>query len=155
MKKLRVYLDTSVLGGAFDVEFAEATLRLLEYVHRGRIIPLISQTLVAEIAKGPERVKQLLDDIPQDRAEIIRLTPDMVELQKAYLRARVVTAKYADDAYHVAQATLARSDVIVSWNFRHIVHPQRIKAFNAVNRALGYDIMVILSPSDLLRTLEA
>ena len=53
--------------------------------------------------------------------ERLELNDDVEYLQEAYLKANIVTAKYADDALHVAHATLARADVIVSWNFKHLV----------------------------------
>ncbi len=75
-------------------------------------------------------------------------------LRDAYLRAGVVTPKYADDALHVAQATLARVDVIVSWNFKHLVNPTRIRMFNGVNLAQGYGLVVIMTPSEVIGFLE-
>jgi hypothetical protein len=65
-----------------------------------------------------------------------------------------VTPKYSDDALHVAQATLARADVIVSWNFKHLVNPTRIRMFNGVNLGQGYGLVVIMTPSEVLGVLE-
>ena len=57
--------------------------------------------------------------------------------------------RWLDDATHVAAATIARADAIVSWNFRHIVRLDRIKAYNQVNLANGYGILTIVSPRDV------
>jgi hypothetical protein len=75
-------------------------------------------------------------------------------LQDAYLSASVVSKRYANDALHVAQATIARADVIVSWNFKHLVNPSRIRAFNGVNMAQGYGQIIIMTPSDIIKILE-
>ena len=82
------------------------------------------------------------------------LTREVELLRDAYLTAGVVAAQYADDALHVAHATLARADVIVTWNFRHLVNPSRVRAFNGVNIAQGYGPVIIMTPVDIDGVLE-
>ncbi|MFH0765464.1 MAG: hypothetical protein V2A61_03485 [Calditrichota bacterium] len=154
MKKLRVYLDTSVLGGAFDDEFAEASRNLIKYIKKRRLIPLISENLAAEIADAPLPVQELLKEISILDAELLYYSEAALDLHKEYLRAEVVPAKYTDDALHVALATIYRADVIASWNFKHLVNPTRIRAFNGVNLTRGYDLMIILTPADLVKLME-
>jgi hypothetical protein len=91
----------------------------------------------------------------QGNCERVEVTADMVDLRDAYLAAQIVTARYGDDALHVAQATIAHADVIVSWNFKHLVNPLRIRGFNQVNTKQGYGEIVILTPADIVRMLEA
>ncbi len=74
----------------------------------------------------------------------------MVELHEAYLSTAVVPPRYADDALHVALAMVARADVLVSWNFRHLVNPARVRAFNGINTAQGYGPIIIMTPSDIV-----
>ena len=74
--------------------------------------------------------------------------------KQSYLQSGVVTPKYADDALHVAQATLARGDVIVSWNFKHLVNPTRIRKFNGVNLMQSYGLVVIMTPSEIVKLAE-
>jgi hypothetical protein len=71
-----------------------------------------------------------------------------------YRDASVVVQKFADDALHVAHATIARADVIVSWNFKHLVNPAKIRSFNGINMANGYGMIVILSPEDVIMIME-
>lgn len=75
-------------------------------------------------------------------------------MHEAYLRTSVVSARCADDALHVAVATVARADVLVSWNFRHLVNPIRIRAFNGVNTTQGYGPIIIMTPTDIVGLLE-
>ena len=92
----------------------------------------------------------------QARSERLILTTEAIALRDAYLQGEVVTQKYADDALHVAQATLARADVIVSWNFRHLVNPARIRDFNGINLVVqGYGLMIIMTPAELVSVMEA
>jgi len=126
---LRVYVDTSVFGGYFDEEFSTASRRFFDAVFAGRVVVLVSETLVAELVRAPEPVQDLLSQTVRARIEQLVLTPEAIALRDAYVRNGVITQKYANDALHVAQATLARADVISSWNFKHLVNPERIREF--------------------------
>ena len=77
------------------------------------------------------------------------MTNEIRRLRDAFLTAGVVGPKWLDDATHVAAATVHRADAIVSWNFRHIVRLDKIKAYNTVNTAMGYQPLTILSPKDV------
>jgi predicted nucleic acid-binding protein len=154
MKSMRVYVDTSVLGGCFDKEFRDASRQFLEGVYRGQVTPLVSEILVRELTEAPANVRTLLSRILQGDVERLEVTDDVVELHEAYLAGGVVSPQYANDALHVALATVARADVLVSWNFRHLVNPARVRAFNGVNTAQGYGPVIIMTPSDISRLLE-
>ena len=154
MKPLRIYIDTSVFGGYFDDEFSLTSRRFFDAVFGGQVISLISETLVAELARAPEHVQDLLGRTIQARSERLVLTSEAIALRDAYLKGEVITPKYADDALHVAQATLARADVITSWNFRHLVNPTRIKEFNGINLSQGYGLIVVMTPAELVNIVE-
>ena len=149
MSKMRVYIDASVFGGYYDEEFEEGTKAFFTALLAGQAAALISDTLVGELADAPTRVQDLLERVLAGDCERLGLSDQTEELRDAYLAARVLTPKWADDALHVAHATSARADVIVSWNFKHLVNPARIRGFNAVNAAQGYGPVVIMTPEDL------
>jgi predicted nucleic acid-binding protein len=151
MKRMRVYIDTSVFGGYFDDEFDSASRTFFEALFNGQAISLISDTLVAELVDAPERVQDLLEQALRCDSERLGLPEEAEELRDAYLTAGVLSGKWADDALHVAHAAVARADVIVSWNFRHLVNPLRIRGFNGVNAAQGYGPVVIMTPEDVSR----
>jgi predicted nucleic acid-binding protein len=151
---MRVYLDTSVFGGCFDEEFQGASQKLFDAVLNGRVVALISDTLVGELVSAPKQVQNLLQRVIDSGCERITLSRETEQLQDAYLAAGVVTPQYADDALHVAHATLARADVIVSWNFKHLVNPSRVRAFNGVNIAQRYGQVIVMTPSDIVGVLE-
>ena len=83
-------------------------------------------------------------------AEIIELTEEVLNLRNAYLNAGIITPKSIDDVAHVALATISGCDMIVSWNFKHIVHFQKIPKYNAVNTLNGYHSIAIFSPPEVL-----
>jgi hypothetical protein len=154
VKPLRVYLDTSVFGGYYDEEYEVITQRFFGLIQAGLIVPLLSETLVQELTRAPERVQNLLDWVCKGEYENLPLSYEAFILRQAYLRADIVTPKYASDALHVAHASVARADVIASWNFRHLVNPARMRSFSGVNVAMGYGISVIMTPAEIVSTLE-
>ena len=154
MKPLRVYIDTSVFGGCFDSEFADMSNAFLEMVVRGGINALISDTLAGELVDAPQEVRDILQRVIDSGCERLTLTREAEELRDSYLAAGVVTGKYENDALHVACATIARADVIVSWNFKHLVNPFRVRAFNGVNVAQGYGQVIVMTPADIVEFME-
>jgi len=150
MKKLIVYLDTSVIGGCFDEEFREASLALMEHIRLGIFEGMISPVSAEELSGAPEHVRNILLEFGEDQIIRLKETPEVLALSDAYMAAKVVPVKFEDDASHIAYATVYGADVVVSWNFRHIVNYQRIHAFNAVNVREGYAWMDIRTPMELI-----
>lgn len=146
-----VYLDTSVFGGCLDVEegWDIDSKRVIGYCQRGIAKLIRTPLLEAELALAPEEVSALLKAIPESNQLFTPITREIVELAESYLKANVVGRKSLEDCIHVAAATISRAHAIVSWNFKHIVRLDKIKAFNAVNLMLGYGMITILSPMDV------
>ena len=116
---LCAYADTSVSGGVYDEEFETASLAFFGEVRAGKRQLVVSEIVRREIITAPEPVRLLFDERLAD-AEIAAVTPEALLLREAYLQAGILTPKWSDDALHVAVATVANCDVIVSWNFKHI-----------------------------------
>jgi predicted nucleic acid-binding protein len=146
---LRVYVDTSVFGGVFDEEFSMASKRFFRLVQKGYFRLIVSALVRNEILDAPSHVQEFFRET-MARAEIIEVNEAMLRLMRGYLDAGVVTDKWRDDALHVAQATVAGCQLIVSWNFKHIVHYQKIPLYNAVNTLQGYDSIDIYSPLEVV-----
>ena len=125
-------------------------MALVHMIQHGRAILLVSDVLVDELADAPVEVQAILADIPETAVERLARTPETARLRNAYLSARVVGRAHARDAEHIAHATVARADLMVSWNFRHIVHWDKIRLFNAVNLREGYLPIEIRSPREVV-----
>ena len=149
MKPLRIYVDTSVIGGCLDVEFAAESQQLIEAIRNNKAIVLLSNLILDELANAPLDVRNILTLISNDAIENVPLTEEIITLRNAYLTAGVVTSKSINDATHVAAATVARTDAIVSWNFKHIVRLDKMKAYNQINLLNGYGILTIISPKEV------
>ncbi|MBE2185274.1 MAG: hypothetical protein IAE99_00695 [Rhodothermales bacterium] len=149
MKIQRVYVDTSVIGECFDAEFAPWSLGLFEDFRLGVFAPVVSTVVAREMADAPAHVRDMYDDLLRLGAEELVLTDEALGLADAYQTRRILTPKYYDDGTHIALATVSGLDLVVSWNFKHIVHFDRIRLFNAVNIERGYRPVEIRSPRDV------
>ncbi|VAX42859.1 hypothetical protein MNBD_PLANCTO03-247 [hydrothermal vent metagenome] len=148
-RPLRAYLDTSVFGGVFDAGFDEASRAFIDSIRVGRVIAMVGSTTLAELSQAPDRVQAVLAELPPESVVRCGITEEVECLRDAYLDAGVLTPKWTDDATHVATATVHDADILVSWNFRHIVNYDKIRLFNAVNVRLGYRQIAIHSPLEL------
>ena len=74
---------------------------------------------------------------------------EVTALAEAYIAAGVLGRASELDARHVATATVARADVLLSWNFKHIVNYDRIRKFNGVNVLNGYSTIDVRSPLEM------
>jgi predicted nucleic acid-binding protein len=149
MKKLRVYLDTSVIAGCLDDEFSLESNQLMEAIKQEKFILLMSDIIVSELINASQSVKDILLSIPQRVIEVVKITPEVLQLRDAYINEGVVTSKSINDATHVAAATIARAAAIISWNFKHIVRLDKMKGYNQINLLNGYGILTIISPLEV------
>ena len=148
--KQRIYIDTSVVGGYFDEEFKDVTKEFFKRLQNGEIIFVVSDLLEFELINAPDKVRKLLDNFSPDKFERVELTEEAVKLADIYIAEKVVGKTSVDDCRHIALATINKVDVLTSWNFKHIVNLDRIKGYNSVNLRLGYQMIEIRSPKDLI-----
>lgn len=145
------YLDTSVFGGYFDEEFSANTIPFFERIFDERIQIIMSQLLIAELAGAPYEVRELLNGIPNELLYFVELTEEARILANKYIEEKVVGTTSRADCQHIAMATLAKADVLVSWNFKHIVNLDRIRGYNGINLLMGYNPIEIRTPKEIER----
>ena len=150
MKKLRIYIDTSVIGGCFDSEFKEWSVALIEDFSQGRYIPVVSDVIAKEIGPSPDFVKKLHTDLLALPAEVVHVNEDAISLVHHYTAHSVLSQRFTNDMLHIALATISEVDVLVSWNFKHIVRLDKVRRFNAVNLEQGYKPLTIYSPREVI-----
>ena len=149
MKKLRIYVDTSVIGGCLDPEFSPWSNGLMKDFRIGVFRPVISDVVAAEIDRAPDSVAVAYAELLSCNPEFIEITPESTALADAYLGHGILDEKFSRDLLHIALATTGEVDVLVSWNFRHIVRLEKMRMFNAVNIELGYKPIHISSPREV------
>jgi len=147
---MRVYIDTSIIGGKFDSEFKKASESFFEQVRENKFHLIISSLVQEEVVAAPEQVKTFLDELKPD-ATVIEVSEAALKLREAYLKANILTKKSSNDALHVALATVNNCPIIVSWNFKHIVHYEKIALYNTVNILEGYQQIAIYSPLEVIK----
>jgi predicted nucleic acid-binding protein len=148
--KQRIYIDTSLVGGYFDEEFEEATIKLFERLNNNEVVFVVSDLLDLELINAPQQVREHLLKFSADKFERVELTEEAVILADSYINEKVVGKTSLEDCRHIALATIHKVDVLASWNFKHIVNLDRIKGYNSVNLRLGYSMIEIRSPKDLV-----
>lgn len=146
----RFYIDTSVIGGVFDTEFEEHSTILIEKVRLGQIKAVISEVTESEIMKARKEIRDFYNSLPKDNIEFVEITEDAVMLADTYITDQVVGKTSRNDCLHIGIATTNRVDILVSWNFKHIVNIYRIRGYNAVNIKLGFPTLEIRSPKDIV-----
>lgn len=91
----------------------------------------------------------ILGRVPTEQVEGLSLSREAEDLAAAYIEDGAISASMRADALHIALATVARVDVLVSWNFKHIVNLKRIHAYNLVDLKRGYPLLEIRTPREV------
>jgi len=147
---MKIYIDTSVIGGCFDPEFSEWSNKLINEIRKGKIIAAVSDLTLQELDNAPTQVKHILKTIPPGHIEMIELDDEVKLLAKRYIQEGAVSSKHIVDAQHIAMATIHRVDFLASWNFKEMVNVYKIRLYNAVNLKYGYSILDIRTPKELI-----
>ena len=146
----RVYIDTSVVGGIYDIEFDVFTKMFFDKALRGEITLIVSDLLEEELINAPTDIKTFFKTLPTEQLEYVKLTKDSIELAEIYITEKVVGETSRADCRHIALATINNADVLVSWNFKHIVNLKRIRGYNSINLREGLHTLEIRSPKELM-----
>ena len=151
MKKLEIYLDTSVINFLFadDVpEFKKITEDFFEnYVKKGKYLVYISDVVIAEIEKTKSRDKKklLLEVIERYSLRILALDETSNELADIYIREKIIPLQKIEDAQHIAIATCNQIDILLSWNFKHLSNIQKQISVKIINEREGYFYPLLLT----------
>ena len=145
----RIYIDTSVFGGYFDKEFEEETKFFFEKVIGNRIKIIVSEILELELYRAPDCIRRFFESLPAELIEKTEFTKEVADLSEKYIIEKVVGKTSRADCQHIALATINKADVLVSWNFKHIVNLERIRGYNSINFREGYQMTEIRTPKEI------
>ena len=156
MRKLKVYLDTSVVSYLYQVDAPEKmqnTLDLWDLFRNNVYEVYISDIVIREISGcNEEKLKILLDYLDQIDYNIIETDEDTVELAGKFIDFGILKQKSFDDCQHIAAAILAGCDIITSWNFKHIVNVKTVRGVKVITTLEGYKDLLIYPPSVLIES---
>jgi predicted nucleic acid-binding protein len=147
---MKVYTDTSVIGGYFDKEFQEWSVALWDEFLQGAKHIMFSELTAQELEFAREEIRNLINEIPTENRTDITISNEAITLAETYIKEGALTNKSYNDALHIALATLNNADVLASWNFKHIVNLDRIRLYNSINLRLGYRMIEIRTPREIL-----
>jgi len=153
MRKIRIYVDSSAVSGVFNERTAEQTKPFWDAVEDGEVAVILSDVLEQEVERAPQCVRNFFDTLlklPNANVERVVSMDESNALATQYVAEKVVGPTSLDDCKHIALATIANADVLVSWNFKHIVNVKRIQGYNGVNRKLGYSQIEIRTPYEVI-----
>ena len=149
--QIRIYVDTSVIGGYFDEEFEVATKRLFSRIKNKDFQVYFSEVNETELSLAPQHIQDLKELIPKDCYNYLELNNEAKELAETYVNEKALGKASLNDAYHIAIASVNRLDCLVSWNFKHIVNYDKIKLFNSINLKLKYPLIDIRTPLEFMK----
>lgn len=149
-RRLLIYADSSVIGGCEDSEFADTSLALWQRFVEGAHTLVLSAHTLRELVQAPAAVRARVEQVPTDHVILLPDSEEAFSLAGAYIQRGILGPGSRSDALHVALATVGRVDVLVSWNFRHIVNLGRVRLFHSVNLERGYGLIEIRSPQEVL-----
>lgn len=158
MQKLKVYLDTSVISYLYQEDAQEKmqdTLQLWERFKKQQYEVYISDIVINEISDcTEEKLNILMDYLNQIEYHLIATDEDTVGLAEKFIDFGILKQKSFDDCQHIASAILAGCDIIISWNFKHIVNIKTIRGVKVITTLEGYKDLLIFPPSALLESEE-
>jgi predicted nucleic acid-binding protein len=142
MPKLSIYVETSVWSHAFAddaPDSREATLKFLDAARQGKYDLFVSEVVFEEVLRAPTELAARLRELVQELAPVsLDFDEDSFRLAQEFLQHGVVSPSSIDDARHVAVAVVSELDVLVSWNYRHLVNVRRREKFHQISVMTGY-----------------
>ena len=113
----KICIDTSVIGGCFDLEFEIWSNKLLDEFISGQKIALISDVTLEELEEAPEKIRKIINKIPDRWKEFVILTDEAKALSDKYIQEKIVSKKYLLDTRHIAIATVNKVDIFSELEF--------------------------------------
>ena len=154
-KNITLYLDTSIINFAVSEQGVakekEVTLQLLEQIKQGRFEAGISEVVLREISRAPQKkMRDLMEVLKKVPLTNLVISEDVERLADKYVEEGIIPRKYREDALHIAMAAVYEYDVVVSWNFEHMVKVKTRREVQGVNIMMGYKSIDIATPAEVI-----
>jgi predicted nucleic acid-binding protein len=153
-KRLKIYLDTSVISYLDQqdaIEKMAETKLFWNILKSGKYDIVLSEVVAFEVGKYAEPKRSvLLKYIKEIKYSEIAIDEEIEYLAKKFVDNKILDIKSIDDCRHIAGAIVSDCDIIVSWNFKHIVNYKTIKGVKIAALIEGYKEIIICAPNMLL-----
>jgi predicted nucleic acid-binding protein len=154
LKPLKIYLETTVFNFKFaedSPDKKEDTIKLFDEISEGKYIAYTSNYVLQELLKAEEpKRSQMVALIEQYKIRFLEANEIAEILADKYVSEEIIPQKYRTDGIHIAMATINDLDIIVSYNFRHIVKLKTIIGTESINLREGYKRIGIYSPTEVI-----
>jgi predicted nucleic acid-binding protein len=154
MRKLKIYLETSVISHLDQQDVPDKmndTLILWEEIKAGKYDVFLSERVISEIMDSNEqKMSCMLEYISQIDYVVLEADNNVMEYAKTLTSESIMTENHFDDCLHIAYAVVNDCDMILSWNFRHIVRAKTINGVRYISSLLGYRDIGIYAPSMII-----
>jgi hypothetical protein len=151
MKKLKVYLDTSIIN-FLRADDAPVYKNATEILFKDIIVPnkidtYISRVLLEEIDDTTnDKTKRELQDFVnkyKEKFKILEADNEKIDeitfLAGEYIKEKIIPKKKTSDALHIAYSTVFQMDILLSWNFKHLANVNKEQRIIIVNKIHGYN----------------
>ena len=150
-RRLKIYLDTSVISALFDrrsPEIMKWTQEFWKMIEKYEVY--VSDVVVTEIQETPDvELKENMSKALRDLSQL-EVDENAEKLSMQYVRYGAVPPRYRKDALHIAIATVNHIEILVSWNYRHIVRRKTKEVIRMVNSLYNYPLLEIVATPELL-----
>jgi predicted nucleic acid-binding protein len=158
LKQLKIYLETTV----FNFKFAEDspdkkadTIKLFDEISEGKYVAYTSNYVLQELVKAEEpKRSDMVALVEQYKIRFLEADEIAEKLADKYVAEGIIPSKYKTDGIHIAMATINDLDIIVSYNFQHIVKLKTIIGTESINLREGYKRIGIYSPTEVIENDE-
>jgi len=158
MKSLKIYLETTVFNFVFAEDSPDKkqdVIKLFDEIRQGKYMPYTSDYVLQELLKAeePKRTK-MVNLLDQYGIKLLTTDKNAENLADKYVTEKIIPMKYRTDGIHIAMATINDLDIIVSYNFHHIVKLKTIIGTESINLREGYKRIGIYSPTEVIESDE-
>jgi predicted nucleic acid-binding protein len=148
--KLRIYLDTSIFSAYYDDRAPDRRAQTEEFWARIAAFEASTSELAREeLQKTPDRDRRMKLLKLLDSLDVHSVTEEIKKLAQNYVKAGVFAPIMLNDAVHIAAAVITRQDILLSWNFKHMVNRTRRAKVNEVNISKGLPSIEIIAPPEI------
>lgn len=150
MKKLKIYLDTSVYSALYDKRDLNRQNQTEDFWNNIKDYELYYSDINIEEIDGvaDSELKNKLKSLLKNGKKI-GFSPEIKKLTGIYVKEGIIPEKYENDAFHIALTTFHSLDILISWNFKHLVKRKTRIGVNLINLKEGYKPIEILAPPEL------
>ena len=154
MVRPRIYLDTSTISHLHQLDAPDKmneTLALWDDIKKGKYDVYLSDVGITEILdnKSPKR-EILVNHLEDISYTLLSVTDEVYAYADKLIELDILTQKSFDDCLHIGCAIVHRCNIILSWNFKHMVRVKTVNGVRSINAMLGYHGIDIYPPNMMI-----